>query len=80
MRFDGTDPVTPERLQAAGLLKSAAMTVKILGQGTLSAALTVEAHAFSRSAKEKIEAAGGKAIVIAAPSKVDRQSVRTRRV
>ncbi|MBI3607297.1 MAG: 50S ribosomal protein L15 [Nitrospirae bacterium] len=62
--FDAKDPVTPERLQAAGLIKSAAMTIKVLGQGALSAPLSIRAHAFSRSAKEKIEAAGGQAIVI----------------
>ena len=65
--FDAKDPVTPERLQAAGLIKSASLTIKVLGQGALSAPLSIRAHAFSRSAKEKIEAAGGQAIVIEGP-------------
>jgi large subunit ribosomal protein L15 len=63
-KFDAADAVTPERLKAAGVVKSSASTVKILGDGTLSAPLTIQAHAFSRRAKEKIEAAGGKAVVI----------------
>ena len=65
-RFDATDAVTPERLKAAGVIKASAATVKILGDGMLAAPLTVHAHAFSRRAKEKIEAAGGKAVVIEA--------------
>ncbi|MFZ5875118.1 MAG: 50S ribosomal protein L15 [Nitrospirota bacterium] len=63
-RFDATEAVTPERLKAEGVIKASASSVKILGDGTVSSPLTVQAHAFSRSAKEKIEAAGGKAIVI----------------
>jgi large subunit ribosomal protein L15 len=62
--FDASEAVTPERLKAAGVIKASAGTVKVLGDGTVSAPLTVQAHAFSRSAKEKIEAAGGKAVVI----------------
>lgn len=62
--MDASQDVTPERLKAAGVIKASAATVKILGDGTLSAPLTVQAHAFSRSAKEKIEAAGGKAVLI----------------
>jgi large subunit ribosomal protein L15 len=62
--LDASQDVTPERLKAAGVIKASAQTVKILGDGTLSAPLTVQAHAFSRSAKEKIEAAGGKAVLI----------------
>jgi len=62
--FDGREPVTPERMHAAGVIRSASITVKILGEGTLAAPLAIHAHAFSRGAKEKIEAAGGKAVVI----------------
>ncbi|HET8760084.1 MAG TPA: 50S ribosomal protein L15 [Nitrospiria bacterium] len=62
--LDASQGVTPERLKAEGVIKASAQTVKILGDGTLSAPLTVQAHAFSRSAKEKIEAAGGKAVLI----------------
>jgi large subunit ribosomal protein L15 len=63
-RFDTSDAVTPDRLKVAGVIRASAATVKILGDGSLTAPLTVQAHAFSRRAKEKIEAAGGKAVVI----------------
>jgi large subunit ribosomal protein L15 len=64
-RFDGA--VTVETLHEAGLISSARRPVKILGQGEVEAALDVEAHAFSRSAREKIEAAGGSVSVAGAP-------------
>ncbi|MDX1631154.1 MAG: 50S ribosomal protein L15 [Thermoanaerobaculia bacterium] len=50
--------VNPETLVSAGLCREG-MPVKILGDGELDTALTVTAHKFSRSAREKIEAAGG---------------------
>jgi len=56
-RFDGKVDIAA--LRAAGLVGSAGQPVKILGQGELAKALEVEAHAFSKSAREKIEAAGG---------------------
>jgi len=48
----------------AGLIKNDRHLVKILGRGELAAAKTVHAHKFSASAKAKIEAAGGKAVVL----------------
>jgi large subunit ribosomal protein L15 len=56
--------VDVESLKSSGLVKKVAFGVKILGDGDLSRSLTVRAHAFSLSAKKKIEAAGGKAEVI----------------
>jgi len=56
--------VSPEMLKELGIIKSTRRPVKILGVGTIEAALTVKASAFSKSAKEKIEAAGGKTEVI----------------
>jgi large subunit ribosomal protein L15 len=56
-RFDGE--VTPETLKEAGLIRSTRADVKILGQGDLTKKLTVSAHLFSKSAREKIEQAGG---------------------
>jgi large subunit ribosomal protein L15 len=53
--------VTPETLAKAGIIKRADELVVILGRGDLKKALTVKAHRFSASAKEKIEAAGGTA-------------------
>ena len=55
----GEKTINPEVLQKAGLA-SAKRRVKILGDGELTAALTVQAHKFSKSAQEKITKAGGK--------------------
>ena len=60
---DGTD-VTVEMLMDAGLVKKACDGVKVLGNGELTKKLNVSVNAFSESAKEKIEALGGKAEVI----------------
>lgn len=51
--------VTPEALVEAGIIKRADKAVAILGGGELTSPLTIKAHRFSKSAKEKIEAAGG---------------------
>ena len=58
------DTIGPEELRAAGLVRKKAELVKILGDGDLGRAVTVRAHAFSKSAKEKIEAAGGNVEVL----------------
>ena len=61
----GLTEITPEELKAAGLIKkSATAPVKILANGELSRKLTVRAHAFSATAKEAIEKAGGVAEVL----------------
>jgi large subunit ribosomal protein L15 len=52
-------PITPEVLRKAGVIKTRHQ-VKILGDGELKAAITVQAHKFSKSAQEKITKAGGK--------------------
>jgi large subunit ribosomal protein L15 len=57
--------VTPQTLAQHGLISGRNRRVKILGDGSLSKAITVKAHGFSASAKQKIEAAGGKAELIA---------------
>jgi len=56
--------LTLEILKAAGLVKKNGVPVKVLGFGKLEKPYTVKANAFSKSAKEKIEQAGGKAVVI----------------
>jgi large subunit ribosomal protein L15 len=56
-RFDGE--VTPEALKEAGLIRNTRIDLKILGHGELTKKLTVSAHLFSASAREKIEQAGG---------------------
>jgi large subunit ribosomal protein L15 len=58
-RFDKGAEVTPDSLREAGLATRRAVPVKVLGQGELTKALTVHAHGFSKTAREKIEAAGG---------------------
>jgi large subunit ribosomal protein L15 len=58
-RFDAGAEVAPDALSAAGLATRRAVPVKVLGGGDLSKALTVYAHGFSNTAREKIEAAGG---------------------
>ena len=58
-RFEKGDEVTPETLKAKRLIRKVSVDVKVLGVGELSKALSVSAHGFSKTAKEKIEAAGG---------------------
>ena len=62
--FDNGADVTIEALKEAGIVKNERDGVKILGNGELTKKLNVTANAFSASAKEKIEALGGKAEVI----------------
>ena len=58
-RFDAGTEVTLELMKANGLATRKDIPVKVLAKGELSKALTVHAHAFSASARERIEAAGG---------------------
>jgi large subunit ribosomal protein L15 len=60
----GGGEITPENLAQHGLIGGKKRRVNILGEGSLSKALTVRAHGFSATAKQKIEAAGGKAELI----------------
>ena len=62
-RFGAGDEVTPETLRDAGLAKRR-HPVKVLARGELTKKLTVRAHAFSKTARDKIEAAGGACEVI----------------
>ena len=62
--FPGGETVTPDSLLARGLVRRGGDGVKILGDGDLKVALTVRAHAFSKSAQEKILGAGGKVEVL----------------
>ncbi len=63
-RFNDGDVVTPELLREMGIIKKQLSGVKVLGNGTLEKKVTVKAHKFSASAKEKIETSGGKVEVI----------------
>ncbi|NPV54048.1 MAG: 50S ribosomal protein L15 [Firmicutes bacterium] len=63
-RFDEGTEVTPDVLVGSGMVKRVKDGLKVLGDGELTRSLTVRAHSFSRSAEEKIKAAGGKVEVI----------------
>ncbi len=63
-KFENGVEVTPELLKEMGIVKKLEDGLKVLGDGNLSKKLTVKAHKFSKTAKEKIESAGGKAEVI----------------
>ena len=63
--FDGTE-ITPQSLRAKGLVHKHGL-VKVLGRGEITRAVTVKAHAFSKSAVEAIQAAGGSVEVIPLP-------------
>jgi large subunit ribosomal protein L15 len=60
----GEKELTVEKLTERGLLKKRNELIKVLGSGELKGALIVHAHKFSKSAQEKIEKAGGKAVVV----------------
>jgi large subunit ribosomal protein L15 len=66
-RFEAGAEVTPEALKASGLVRKLSVDVKILGNGELTKKLSVTAHGFSRSAVEKIEAAGGTVVRLREP-------------
>jgi len=68
-RFTSGTKVDPEALQDAGLAR-AGQEIKVLGTGRLKRKLTVEAHAFSTSAREAIEKAGGTVKVLGEPRKI----------
>lgn len=63
-RFEPSEVVDPSRMAQMGLIKKEKNRVKILGEGEINKPLTVRANAFSKKAKERIEAAGGRAEVI----------------
>ena len=63
IKLKNKSPITPEVLKSKGMIHKIDL-VKILGNGELTEAVTVHAHKFSKSAKDKIEKSGGKAITI----------------
>ena len=72
--------MTPEALKEAGLIDSLRKDVKVLGDGELTKALTVTAHRFSASAREKIEAAGGTATALVEPKPKKAKKARSKPV
>lgn len=63
-RLESVTTVDPKVLHERGLIKKKTVPVKILGTGEVTRPLEVSAHAFSKSAREKIESAGGKVTVL----------------
>ena len=63
-KFENNAVVDVQALVEAGIIKNAKAPVKVLANGNLTKSLTIKANAFSEAAKQKIEAAGGKAEVI----------------
>src|SRR4051812_5565581 len=76
-RFSAGAKVDEKALRGVKLVRGAVDRIKILGDGDLTKALTVTAHAFSKTAVAKIEKAGGKAVVIAAPNSDAKASLAT---
>jgi large subunit ribosomal protein L15 len=66
-RFDAGEEVTPETLKAKGLIRSIRKDVKLLGEGEITAKLTVTVHSASATARRKIEAAGGTLTLLKEP-------------
>jgi len=62
--FGANDEVTPEIMHRRGLIKKAKRDIVVLGNGDIKKALRISAHRFTRSAREKIEKAGGAANLI----------------
>lgn len=63
-KVHGVDEIDPVVLYEVGLIRNLQDAVKILGDGEVSGALTIKAHKFTKSAASKIEAAGGKTVLL----------------
>jgi large subunit ribosomal protein L15 len=78
--FDDGADITIETLVEKGLLKNTRIDVKILGDGDLKKKLSVTAHSFSKSAREKIESAGGTATALREPVEKKRKTRKAKPV
>jgi len=76
--FDAGAEVTLDALKAGGVLKGTPTRLRVLGNGDVGKKLVVHAHHFSASAREKIEKAGGQAVVLPAPKKPVRNKMKPR--
>ena len=65
-KLQASEKITPEFLKRRGVVKQLGDGLKVLGEGELKSPLEISAHAFSKSALDKIQKAGGKAEVIGA--------------
>lgn len=75
-KFSSGSEVTPESLRQAEIVRRTRLWVKILGDGELKHPLTIKAHAFSKSAVEKIKKAGGTAVVLKTVSKSETRAAK----
>jgi large subunit ribosomal protein L15 len=71
--FNADEEITPEVLHTRGLIKKAKHDVVVLGNGEISKPLRISAHRFTKSAREKIEKAGGAAVEIGAAANAEGQ-------
>jgi large subunit ribosomal protein L15 len=75
--LDAGSEVTPDSLLEMGILRHAGLPLKVLGDGKLNGALTINAHKVSEGARQKIEAAGGTVNIIETPKEPRRSKGRT---
>src|SRR3982750_3454387 len=73
--FEANDEVTPEVLHERGLIKKARRDVVVLGTGEITKALRISAHRFTKSAREKIEKAGGAATLITRQTQAEQPAI-----
>src|SRR2546430_5186573 len=73
-RLEGVQDVTPQVLAQAGLVRGRGAKIKVLAEGSLSRAVRVQAHRFSKGAIAKIQAAGGMVEVLDGASAADHES------
>jgi large subunit ribosomal protein L15 len=78
--FDDGAEISPEALVEKGLIKNTRIDVKILGEGELKKKLSVTAHMFSKTAREKIESAGGTATALREPVEKKRKTRKAKPV
>ncbi len=76
--FQSGEEVSIESLRGKGILRGSFDQLKVLGDGELTKSLKVSAHKFSRSAAEKIEKAGGQAVVLPGKKPVVKNKMRTK--
>ena len=80
IRFEAGDNITPELMVERGMVKKGKLTrfdgVVVLGNGSLTKALNITAHRFSKGAREKIESAGGAATLVAAAPETKTEKAR----
>ena len=76
--FQNGEEVTPDVLRSKALLRGSCDLLKVLGNGELTKSLKISAHRFSRSASEKIEKAGGQAVVLPGKAPVVKNKMKKR--